>query len=75
MRKNAKESVNCNGVNPECDVQVEGNPAFFPREMVNVPLWNDCRLPGKNRLVVFALLSGSQDSAAKAVVHLRNPTE
>ena len=41
MRKNAKESVNCNGVNPECGVQVEENPDFASSNMVNVPLWND----------------------------------
>ena len=66
MRKNAKESVNCNAVNPECDIQVEGNPTFFQREMVNVPLWNDCRERGKNRLMRFADLPCARDSAAPA---------
>lgn len=75
MRKNAKESVNCNGVNPEYDGQVEGNPAFFPREMVNVPLWNDWHVPGKNRLACFAPLPRWPDSTGQASDLPRNRTE
>ncbi|WP_293980254.1 hypothetical protein [Sphingobium sp.] len=40
MRKNAKESVNCNAVNSESTVEVERFRRFCSSDMVNVPLWH-----------------------------------
>ncbi|MDO7834980.1 hypothetical protein Q4610_07950 [Sphingobium sp. HBC34] len=59
---NAKERVNRNPVNPQYGVQVEGNPAFPSKDMVNVPLWHDLAGSSKQRLFVAPGCMDAADS-------------